>query len=92
MGSENIIHANALRIRVVGSGNLRMTLFSLDDVNSQEFVPLAMQATTAIQATPLVNFKSQRIAVRLGTSAINEHFRINRVVLFVKTVEISYPQ
>ena len=39
---ENISHFAAIRIRVNGTGNLKMKTFSLDDVRSKELVPLTM--------------------------------------------------
>lgn len=88
---ENISHFTAVRLRVVGSGNLNMTLYSLDDVNSQVLAPLAMSATTNIQPTRLANFNEQRAALWLGTTEKDEYFRINRIILFSKEIFTSYP-
>jgi|SRR3990167_759210 len=88
---ENISHINAIRMRVVGSGNLELTLYSLDDVDSQALVDITMSAATAIQPTRLANFWSQRVSLELKTDAINEYFRINRVIMFTKELYSSYP-
>jgi len=88
---EDIIHVAAVRIRVVGSGNLRMTLFSLDSVNSQILAPLAMSATNAREPRVLANFISQRAMLTIKTTAINETFAINRVITFAKPMWTEYP-
>jgi hypothetical protein len=88
---ENISHFAAIRVRVNGTGSLNMTVYSLDDVRSKTLVPITMQASTRIIPTRLVNFTEQRAAFELGTTAIDEKFRINRIVIFMKEVFTSYP-
>jgi hypothetical protein len=88
---ENISHFAAIRIRVNGTGNLKMTVFSLDDVRSKTLVPLVMQQQNRIIPTRLVNFTEQRAAFELKTTEIDEKFRINRIVIFTKEIYTSYP-
>ena len=88
---ENISHFAAIRVRVNGTGSLNMTVYSLDDVRSKTLVPITMQASTRIIPTRLVNFTEQRAAFELSTTAIDEKFRINRIVIFMKEVFTSYP-
>src|SRR5215203_2475285 len=88
---ENIQHITAVRMRVVGSGNLEMTLYSQDDIQSQALVPFALAATTPYQPTRLANFIQQRASLDIRTDVINEWFRINRIVLFTKEFASSYP-
>jgi len=88
---ENISHFTAVRLRVTGTGNLRMSLYSLDDVNSQTLEPLTMASATNIQPTRLANFNEQRASLRIGTTGFQEYFRINRVILFSKEIYTSYP-
>jgi hypothetical protein len=45
---ESISHYAAIRMRVNGTGNLKMQVYSLDDVRSKTLVPLVMQATNRI--------------------------------------------
>lgn len=88
---ENIVHYGGVRLRVNGSGNLRLTFYSLDDESSSALVPIAMQATTGREPLRLANFISQRGMLEFQTTAINETFRVNRVVVFQKEIWTSYP-
>ncbi len=88
---ELIHHVAAVRMRVVGSGNLDMSLKDLDDIHTSTLVPFAMSGTTYIEPTRLSNFKSQRVLLRFGVDTIDEWFRIQRIIIFVKPVETSYP-
>lgn len=88
---ELIHHVAAVRMRVVGSGNLTMALHSLDDIQITTLTPFAMAATTYIEPTRLANFKSQRILLRFGVNEIDEWFKIQRIIIYVKPVETSYP-
>jgi hypothetical protein len=88
---ENISHFTAVRMRVTGSGNLDMVLYSLDDVISQNLVPLVMASATNIQPTRLCNFNQQRAALHLSVDVIDEWFNIKRIMLFTKEHATSYP-
>jgi len=90
--SENIIHIAALRFRVIGTGDLDLSLHTLQNVKTKLLVPLSMSMITDKQPTKITNFISQRIYLRLGTNSLNEYFRINRIIIFTKTVYTSYPQ
>jgi hypothetical protein len=88
---EQISHFAAIRIRLVGTGNLKMKVYSLDNVRSKTLVPFTMATTARIIPTRLVNFMEQRASFELKTTEIDEKFRINRIVIFTKAVFTSYP-
>jgi hypothetical protein len=88
---ENISHFAAIRIRITGTGNLKMQVSSLDAIRSKTLVPLVMQSTNRIIPTRLVNFTEQRASFELKTTEIDEKFRINRIVIFTKEIFSSYP-
>lgn len=90
-GGENEHHVVAIRLRVIGTGNLQLDLFDLDDTRTQALEDVAMQATTRIEPTKLSNFQSQRIRLVGKTTEINEVFRINRIIIFAKPVAVEYP-
>lgn len=90
-GGENITHHAAIRVRVTGVGNLKLAAYSYDDVRSKTLVPLVMQNATRIVPTRLVNFLEQRVSYELKTTEIDEHIRINRIVIFMKEIFTSYP-
>lgn len=91
-GGEFEHHVVATRLRVKGSGNLRLQLTDLDQVQTQVAVPLPMQTTTRIEPMRLFNFQSQRIRLEGKTTAINETFSINRIIIYAKPVAQEYPQ
>lgn len=88
---ENIQHFSTIRVRATGAGNLKMTAYSLDDVRSKTLVPLAITATNRIIPNRIVNFVEQRVSFELKTTEMDEHFRINRIVIFVKEIFTSHP-
>ena len=88
---ENISHFAAIRIRVNGTGNLKLKVYSLDDVKFKILVPITMQLKARIIPTRLVNFMEQRASFELKTTDFDEQMRINRIVVFTKEVYKSYP-
>jgi hypothetical protein len=90
-GGDYIQHFAAIRVRVTGTGNLKPTLFSLDDVRSYDLVDIAMSSTPGRFMDRLSNVVEQRAYLRLRTTEISEYFRINRITIFTKTVATQYP-
>lgn len=90
-GGEYLNHFNAVRMRVTGSGELDMILYSLDDVNSVILEPLTLSATTNREPTRLTNMTEQRAALEISMDEIDEWFMINRIVVFAKPVFNDYP-
>lgn len=88
---ENISHFAAIRIRLTGKGELKMRVFSLDDERLKILVPFQMNFSNRIIPTRLVNFVETRAAFELMTTNIDEKFRINRIVIFVKELYTSHP-
>src|SRR5512145_592536 len=88
---ENVSHFAAIRIRLNGTGNLKMAVYSLDDVRSKVLVPFAMSTKARIIPTRLVNFSEQRASFELKTTDYDEEFKINRIVVFMKEIYTSYP-
>lgn len=87
----NISHFTAIRMRIVGSGTLNMTLYSLSDERSEVLVPFTLSATTRIMPTRLANFMEQMASLELETTELNGYFRINRIVIFTREIFSSYP-
>jgi len=90
-GGESIVHITAIRLRVTGSGNLRARFISLDEIETQTLIPLVMTASSNVQPTRLANFQQQRAQLELKTTAINETFIINRIIIFAKPVFSEVP-
>lgn len=89
--AENILHFAGVRLRVNGTGNLKMKLFSLDKVESLTLAPIAMQTLTAREPTRLCNFVQQRAILRVETTEINEFMSFNRIILFTKAIYTQFP-
>jgi hypothetical protein len=89
---EGIIHFAAIRMRLVGRGSLRLKTYSLDDEFVDDLPPITMRDSTGIEPTIPCNVMSQRIALEVRVSSVNEYFKINRIVLFGKEIYSSYPE
>lgn len=88
---ENIQHFSHVRFRVVGSGLLRTTLGTLDDARTKVNTPFNMDAGNGIEPTILTNFVTQRASLKFEVTGINEWFRINRTIIFIKDFGSEYP-
>jgi len=88
---ESTSHFGSIRIRVEGIGNLKMAVFSLNDMNSKILVPFVMEQKARYAPTRIVNFVEQRASFGLQTTEKGEKFRINRIVIFTKELYKSYP-
>lgn len=90
MPGEFITHFTAVRLRVEGTGNLKLKLMSLSDIYEQDLVPYAM-TTTNRQPTQLSNFNQERALLKIETTEINEYFEISKIMVFCKPVATGYP-
>ena len=88
---EGISHFNAVRMRIVGIGDLKMTMYSLDDVKSKDLLAFTLSATSNIEPTRLTNFIEQRASLKGYTTELGEYFKINRIIIFSKELWSSYP-
>lgn len=88
---EMVNHFNAVRLRVVGQGSLKLKLLSLQDVQEQQLADLPMSLVTDTQPTRLANFTTQRASLEIKTTSINDYFRINRIIIFSRPVAVEYP-
>lgn len=89
---EGIIHFGSIRLRVTGTGDLRMRLLSLDDEFAEDLANLPLRERSGMEPTVPTNFISQRAALELSTTNINEYMKINRIIIFAKEVFSSFPE
>lgn len=87
-----LLHFNAIRIRVTGSGNLQLFFRSLDDVNNVQLTSIPMEIVTNKEPTVLANFIDQRAQIELRTTEIGEVFSVSKIIVFLKPVSTGYPQ
>jgi hypothetical protein len=88
---EYVSHFNGVRIRVNGTGALKLTLYSLDDQEWEQLADVEMAERTSIIPTVLANFISQRCSLEIKTTTINDYFKINRIIIFSKFFASEYP-
>lgn len=91
-GSGNVTHFAGVRLRVVGSGNLQITVGTLEDVITKSPSAIVMDEPTRIEPYRIVNFMSQRASFQFKTTAENEWFKVNQLVVYMKPVFTNYPQ
>lgn len=89
--AENILHFGAIRFRVNGQYNMKLSLYSLDDTYSTELLPLPITELPGREPTRRCNFMAQRAKLKISTDKINEYVKINRIVIFAKARATSYP-
>lgn len=88
-----ILHTVAVRILVSGSGNLDLSLASLNEFQIQNLFPITMNLTSNRQEpTQLANFVDQYTQIQFMTNAINEVFTISKIIAFVKPYGAEYPR
>jgi len=80
----NFLHFGAYRARVTGSGTLKSTLYSTDNIESSALANQTMALTTNKEKVVLANFNEQRAKLKLYTDAIDEVFEISNLIVFVK--------
>lgn len=90
-GEGSIYHYGSVRLRALGSGNLRMRLISLSDTKEAIMAPLVLSTATDREPLKTVNFKQQRASLEISTTAIDEYFSIDKIVVYIKPVGSSYP-
>jgi hypothetical protein len=90
-GSENINHFAGWRLRVIGNGNLKSTIGTLNDVITKDLFPMPMTDPARIEPYRIINFMSQRAAIEYKTTELDEWFQINTLVIFIKPVFTQYP-
>jgi len=93
---ENINHCNGVRIRILGSGNVKLKLLGLPNDNNVQVeydLPDLNLNTLNQNREPLkkANFKSQRMQLEIKTTEINEFWKINRLIIFAKPIYVNFP-
>ena len=89
---EVINHYGAVRLRASGSASFNLTLYSQDEVFSSTLLPLTLASVTNIEPNRLANFTQQRAKLMIKTTAINETFKICKIIIFTRPVAKSYPE
>lgn len=89
---DNINHLGSVRIRVKGSGNLKIKAYSLDFINESQLPNIGMAVGTNKVETVLADFKEQKMQLEIGTTEENEYFVLSRVIPYLRPIATEYPQ
>lgn len=89
--NEYINHCGSVRMRIKGSGVIRGTLYSYDEIQSDTLNPTTMLASTDDPMTLLGDLTSFAIKLDLRTTGIDEVFNISQIIIFNKPVASSFP-
>lgn len=90
-GGEQINHFGGITLRVSGAGVLRPKFYGLDGNLTYNLPTYTMGATPGRAPFVLANFVNQRARLELKTTAINERFKVNRIIIHVKPIFTSFP-
>lgn len=88
---ENYNHYTGVRLRVIGSGDLRMTFLGQDEIQTESLTPFTLASADRKSPFRLTNFISQRVHFKVETTAIDETFTIHRIVIFAKQIYTEEP-
>lgn len=86
-----ILHFIGVRLRVVGIGELRVTI-DADGPETQVLVSGTMSLITNREMNLLGNVRSQAAQIEFKTTGIDETFRITTIRVFAKESSTGYPQ
>lgn len=87
-----INHFHPIQLRVVGSGNLCARLIGLNESETQELVPIVMNATTGREPVYIASFVQERAKLKIYTTEIDEKFHIKKITIYIKPIYTSGPQ
>ena len=89
---EGLVHFGAVRMRVTGSGNLKSTIYSQDEVRAVTVAPIAMEETTDKQPTRPTSLIAERAMYKIYTDMKDEVFFIQRIIIYSKPIYSGYPE
>lgn len=88
---EMIQHTVSVRYRVYGTGVLRTTLYSYQDVTSSTLPTITMENATDKHPTILSNFSNQKTQIQFQVTGYDETFVISKILAFVKPTATGHP-
>ncbi len=89
--AEDILHFAGVRARISGSASVKARFLGLDNVIIGDLVPIPITNLPGREPMRLANFIGQRARLELKTTEINETMKVNRLVIYVKTLWSEYP-
>lgn len=90
LGTVN--HFNEIKLRIIGSGALNMTLYGPQQVKSKTLPITTLSATRDKEVVKLANFRHTRAQLELTTTVIDEYFELQYILVYYKPVAANLPQ
>ena len=92
-GGEFRTHFGAVRLRVLGAGNLKLKLIPLGTDNPpHDLVDIPMNQVTGVYPNQLANMIHQKAQLEIKTTEIDEVFLLKQIIFYVKVVATGYPR
>lgn len=88
----SLLHFGSVRLRVTGSGNLKLYLRSLQNVHNQTLTPQVITPLMNREPVTLSNFIDQRGQLEVKVTEIGEYFLISKIVIFIRPIYSGYSQ
>lgn len=90
--AQFINHFNAVRLRVTGSGLLKVKILSLDGASFQSATPVTLQPMTDRLITQLLNFRASHAQVELRVEDLDANFTLQGLIVYYRPLEVEYPR
>lgn len=90
-GGEDVQHFSHIRVRATGQGQIFLSIAEQDYINPKTLVPIILSNVNRRTPDRLVNFVAQRASFTFYTPEINTYLRINRIIVYMKTIYASRP-
>lgn len=84
-------HLGRLRLRVRGSGSLKLAAYTFDDVKSKTIAPITLEESPYKYPTKPANFRQMKMQIELKTTSINEWVEFYEIIPFIKPVATGFP-
>lgn len=89
--SEWIQHFAGMKLRILGVGDLQITLYGEDNSNPVTVPVITLSSTPGKEFDRLINYIDEKMSVKFRTSNFGEWFNLDRFTLFAKSLWLRRP-
>jgi hypothetical protein len=86
------VHFTGFRTKAIGSGELDLTLYSIDDSDILTPHHLTLESNCRYPLQRKFNFSANRASVKIGVNAVDEWFLVNSAVIYAKDEFMDRPE
>jgi len=86
-----ISHLASLKLRVIGFGNLQISLSGEDDSNAVNLPDLPLSASPGGELDRLADFRNEKCAIKLRTSFPGEYFNLTNLITYMRPIWLRRP-